>query len=103
MATSRGLYASYDAGASWAMLAPNTSYNLVVRRAPETDTPTRRASGQGSPDLPDDGYQVFLPLAAVQGSGRPTSRTPCSWKRISQYPTTQRIIVPTMAAAPGSA
>jgi len=69
--TGGGLYASYDAGLSWIMLAPNTSYNLVVRRAPETDTPTRRASGQASPDLPDDVHQVFLPLAAVQGSGPP--------------------------------
>jgi hypothetical protein len=71
MATSRGLYASYDAGRSWTMLTPNTSYNLVVRGAPEPDTPAWRVSGQGSPNLPDDGYQVFLPLAAVQGSGPP--------------------------------
>lgn len=71
VATSRGLYASYDAGRSWAMLAPNTSYNLAVRSTPETDTPTRRTSGQGPPDLPDDVHQVFLPLAAVQGSGPP--------------------------------
>jgi hypothetical protein len=71
VATTEGLYASYDAGRSWIMLAPNESYYLVVRRAPETDPPTRRASGQGSPDLPEDVQQVFLPLAAVQGSGPP--------------------------------
>lgn len=70
-ATTRGLYASYDAGASWAMLASNTSYNLAVRRAPETDAAARRSSGQGSSYLPDDVHQVFLPLAAVQGSGPP--------------------------------
>jgi photosystem II stability/assembly factor-like uncharacterized protein len=69
--TGGGLYASYDAGASWTLLAPNTSYNLAVRRAPETDTPAWRSSGQGYPDLPDDVHQVFLPLAAVQGSGPP--------------------------------
>ena len=70
-ATSEGLYASYDAGGSWIMLAPNTSYNLAVRSTPETDTPTWRASGPGPHGLPDDVHQVFLPLAAVQGSGPP--------------------------------
>ncbi len=70
-ATSEGLYASYDTGRSWTMLAPNTSYNLAVRRAPGTDTPAWRASSQGSPDPPEDIHQVFLPLAAVQGSDPP--------------------------------
>ncbi|HNS03782.1 MAG TPA: sialidase family protein [Anaerolineae bacterium] len=70
-ATSNGLYASYDAGGSWTMLAPNTSYDLIVRRATETNAPTLRASSQGPPDLPEDVYQVFLPLAVVQGSGPP--------------------------------
>lgn len=69
--TSRGLFASYDAGGSWIMLAPNTSYNLVVRRAPDPDTLTRRAAGRGSSDLLDDVHQVFLPLAVVQGLGPP--------------------------------
>lgn len=66
-ATSRGLYASYDAGESWIMLAPNTSYNLVVRGTPLVD----QSNPHASPDLPDDVHQVFLPLAAVQGSGPP--------------------------------
>ena len=70
-ATTSGLYASYDAGASWTLLAPNESYDLAVRRAPEADTPARRSSGQGSPALPDDVHQVFLPLAVVQGLGPP--------------------------------
>ncbi|MER2599608.1 MAG: hypothetical protein ABTQ73_08815, partial [Caldilineales bacterium] len=68
-ATFAGLYASYDAGESWIMLAPNTSYNLAVRRTPETDTPALPASGAGSPEPREDVHQVFLPLTAVQGSG----------------------------------
>jgi hypothetical protein len=70
--TIHGLYASYDAGRSWILLVSNYSPgNLIVRRAPDAgrSPPDRTTHGDVRPT--EDGHRVFLPLAAVQGSGPP--------------------------------
>ncbi|MEI2691432.1 MAG: hypothetical protein V9H69_17705 [Anaerolineae bacterium] len=53
------------AGAS----TPPTIWPCAVRR--RQTPPLGAHQAQGSPDLPEDVHQVFLPLAAVQGSGPP--------------------------------
>mgnify|MGYP001203985869 FL=1 len=70
--TIHGLYASYDAGRSWILLVSNYSpSNLIVRRAPHTGHSPPERSTHGDVRLTEDGHRVFLPLAAVQGSGPP--------------------------------
>lgn len=70
--TYHGLYASYDAGQSWVLLVTNLSHDLTVRRAPDTRRlPTKSKTDGGIPLAVEDGFHVFLPLAAVQGSGPP--------------------------------
>ncbi len=71
-ATLQGLYASYDAGRSWILLVSNSSNDLIVRRAFSTRrSPTESKAGGGVRLAVEDSYRVFLPLAAVQGSGPP--------------------------------
>jgi hypothetical protein len=68
-ATGQGLYASYDAGRSWIVLVSNHPSNLTVRRAsPAGRAPPERATRADARST-EDGHRVFLPLAAVQGSG----------------------------------
>jgi hypothetical protein len=70
-ATYRGLYASYDAGRSWILLVGNSSSNLIVRRVPDAGrSPTERTTS-ADVSATENGHRVFLPLAAVQGSGPP--------------------------------
>lgn len=67
-----GLYASYDAGQSWSLLVSNSSNDLTVRRTPDTRRlPTKSKTDGGIQLAVEEGYRVFLPLAAVQGSGPP--------------------------------
>jgi photosystem II stability/assembly factor-like uncharacterized protein len=71
-ATPLGLYASYDAGESWVVLAPGAGpYGLHVRRAPGAPPSTPPKLSDDAPQLTDDANWVFLPLVAVQGSGPP--------------------------------
>jgi len=70
--TIHGLYASYDAGRSWILLVSNYSpTTLIVRRAPNAGRATPERTTQGDVRLTEDGHRVFLPLAAIQGSGPP--------------------------------
>ncbi len=70
--TIHGLYASYDAGRSWILLVSNYQpSNLIVRRAPDAGRSPRERTTYGDVRPTEDGHRVFLPLAAVQGSGPP--------------------------------
>ena len=70
-ATGQGLYASYDAGRSWILLVSNSSNDLTVRRALDAGrAPPERATSADVRST-EEGHRVFLPLAAVQGSGPP--------------------------------
>jgi hypothetical protein len=70
-ATDQGLYASYDAGRSWILLVSNSSNDLTVRRALDAGrAPPERATSADVRST-EEGHRVFLPLAAVQGSGPP--------------------------------
>jgi hypothetical protein len=69
--TIHGLYASYDAGRSWIVLVSNHPRKLTVRRAPNAErAPPERATSADVRST-EEGYRVFLPLAAVQGTGPP--------------------------------
>ena len=70
-ATLQGLYASYDAGWSWILLVSNSSSNLSVRRAPSAGRSSIARTTYGDVRSTVDGHRVFLPLAAIQGSGPP--------------------------------
>ncbi|WP_316310520.1 beta propeller repeat protein, partial [Clavibacter michiganensis] len=70
-ATYQGLYASYDAGRSWTLLVGNSSSNLSVRRAPSAGRSPIARTTYGDVRSTVDGHRVFLPLAAIQGSGPP--------------------------------
>ncbi len=70
-ATLQGLYASYDAGRSWILLVSNSSNDLIVRRAPNAGRSPPERTTQGDVRPAEDGHRVFLPLAAIQGSGPP--------------------------------
>ncbi len=70
--TIHGLYASYDTGRSWILLVSNYSpSNLVVRRAPDAGRSPPERTTQSDVRLTEDGHRMFLPLAAIQGSGPP--------------------------------
>ncbi len=69
--TIHGLYASYDAGRSWILLVSNSSNDLTVRRAPNNGHSPPERTTHDDVRLTEDGHRVFLPLAAVQGSGPP--------------------------------
>ena len=70
-ATYQGLYASYDAGRSWIVLVRNSSNDLTVRRALDAGRAPPERTTHDDVRLTEDGHRVFLPLAAVQGSGPP--------------------------------
>jgi photosystem II stability/assembly factor-like uncharacterized protein len=70
-ATYQGLYASYDAGRSWILLVRNSSSDLTVRRALNAGRAPAERTTQGDVRMTEDGHRVFLPLAAIQGSGPP--------------------------------
>jgi hypothetical protein len=70
--TIHGLYASYDAGRSWILLVSNYSpTTLIVRRTPDAGRSPPERTTQGEVRQTEDGHRVFLPLAAIQGSGPP--------------------------------
>ena len=69
--TIHGLYASYDAGRSWIVLVSNEPDNLIVRRAPSAGRSSAERATDDDVQPIEDGHRVFLPLAAIQGSGPP--------------------------------
>ena len=70
--TIHGLYASYDAGRSWILLVSNYAPGrLIVRRSPSAERAPPERATSADVRLTEDGHRVFLPLAAIQGSGPP--------------------------------
>ena len=73
-ATYQGLYASYDAGESWRLIASDAhTVDLSVRRTPGSLVPSSETQAASSEKLwTDNGHRLYLPLVMTPVSTLPT-------------------------------